>query len=58
MEKWRSNGVRLCWPADIGNETFLIYMDKGTLDKLTGFNKFLSGEKVLKGFEFDLKILK
>ncbi|CAN5795650.1 hypothetical protein BH10BAC3_BH10BAC3_21240 [soil metagenome] len=33
-------------------------MDKGTLDKLTGFNKFLSGEKVLKGFEFDLKILK
>ena len=58
MEKWRTNGVRLGWLIDAANETVLIYREDGTISKIEGFENTLSGETVLPGFEFDLKILR
>jgi Uma2 family endonuclease len=58
MEKWRSNGAKLGWLIDPKNELVFIYRIDGTVSKVSGFDDTLSGEDVLPGFEFDLRILK
>jgi Uma2 family endonuclease len=58
MDKWIKNGVQLAWLIDPQNGTSWIYKANGTIKEIKGFNKKLSGEKVLKGFEFDLSVLK
>ncbi len=57
MVKWIDNGVKLGWLIDPGNQQTFIYRADGTVDKITSFDKKLSGEDVLPGFELDLSIL-
>ena len=58
MEKWRDNGVRLGWLIDPKMETVFIYRIDGTVSKVESFDNTLSGEEVLPGFEFELKVLR
>ncbi len=57
MQKWIENGVKLGWLIDPKTQTTFIYRADGTISKVTGFDKVLSGEDVLQGFEFDLNAL-
>ncbi len=58
MEKWIKNGVSLAWLIDPENEAVYIYKNGGAIEQVNGFNKKLSGEDVLPGFELDLSVLK
>lgn len=55
---WIANGVRLGWLIDPESETAWVYRLDGSEEEVKGFDKKLSGEKVLEGFEFDLSVLK
>ena len=58
-EAWMANGVRLAWLIDPKTETTWIYRQgKTEEEKISGFDKVLSGEAVLPGFEFDLQEMK
>jgi Uma2 family endonuclease len=57
MVEWIENGVRLGWLLDPKNGMAYIYRADGSVDIVRGFDKKLSGEDVLKGFELDLKML-
>ncbi len=54
---WIANGVRLAWLIDPLDEVCWVYRQDGSVEKVSGFDKKLSGEDVLPGFEFDLSIL-
>lgn len=58
MNKWIQNGTQLGWIIDSKNQLTFIYRADGTVHKVEGFNKKLSGEDVLPGFEFDLRAIK
>ena len=58
MEEWVDNGIQLGWLIDIKNKQVYIYRVDGSIEIIKGFDKTLSGETVLKGFEFDLGQLK
>lgn len=57
MQMWIKNGVRLGWLIAPEKEIAYIYRADATVSKINGFNNILSGEDVLPGFSFDLKIL-
>ena len=57
MVEWIENGVQLGWLIDPKTETTYIYRADGSVDIVEGFDKKLSGETVLKGFELDLALL-
>lgn len=57
MHKWIKNCSRLGWLIVPDDETVFIYRADGTVDKVKGFDKSLSGENVLPGFSFDLSVL-
>ena len=57
MHKWIKNGCALAWLINPEDQTVLIFRKDGTIDKVESFNKRLSGENVLPGFELDLSIL-
>ncbi len=57
MAQWIDNGVKLAWLIDPQNQQAFIYRADGTVDKIASFDKKLSGEDVLPGFEFNLSIL-
>jgi Uma2 family endonuclease len=57
MTEWINNGVRLGWLIDPQTQTSYIYRADGSIDILRGFDRKLSGEDVLKGFELDLSLL-
>ena len=57
MQSWIKNGVRLGWLIDAENQAAYIYRADTTVFKVESFNKTLTGEDVLPGFSFDLKIL-
>ncbi|MEO6329562.1 MAG: Uma2 family endonuclease [Ginsengibacter sp.] len=57
MDKWIKNGVKLGWLIDPNSEQTFIYRADGTVDKIS-FDKKLSGENVLPGFELDLSIIR
>jgi Uma2 family endonuclease len=57
-ETWIANGVRLAWLIDVAAEKTYIYRANGSVEVVEGFDKKLSGEDVLPGFEFDLNLLK
>jgi Uma2 family endonuclease len=55
MREYIANGVLLGWYID-GVERFVeIYRAGGEVERVDGLDRILSGEEVLKGFEFDLK---
>ena len=58
MEEYIDNGVLLGWLINAKTEEVFIYRADGTISKIVGFDNKLSGENVLAGFEFDLKLLK
>lgn len=55
---WCANGVRLAWLIDPKNETTFVFRPGSKTVEVKGFDKVLSGEDVLLGFEFDLSVLK
>ena len=57
MLEWIENGVLLGWLIDPKRQTSYIYRADGSMEKVEGFDKKLSGEDVLKGFELDLSLL-
>ena len=58
MEEWLSNGCLLGWLIDFENEIVFIYRQNDSLEKINFFDKKISGEDVLHGFELDLSELK
>jgi Uma2 family endonuclease len=56
-DTWIGNGVRLAWLIDPKNEVTYINRIDGSEQVVAGFDKQLSGEDVLPGFVFDLKVL-
>jgi Uma2 family endonuclease len=57
MHKWIQNGARLAWLIVPKQQLTFIYRADGTVDKVEGFNKQLSGEDVLPGFALALSTL-
>ena len=57
MREWIENGVKLGWLIDPKKKTSYIYRADGSIETVQGFDKKLSGENVLKGFELDLSFL-
>lgn len=57
MHKWIGNGARLAWLIAPKQAVSFVYRADGTVDKVEGFDKRLSGEDVLPGFEFELSVL-
>ncbi len=58
MQEWIDNGVRLAWLIDPKTQKTHIYREDDSVEIVEGFNKILSGENVMVGFEFDLKLLR
>ena len=58
MLKWIENGCELAWLIIPEKEEAHIYRADGSIEIVKGFNKKLSGENILPGFELDLSILK
>lgn len=58
MLEWIENGVKLAWLIDLQNQQTYIYRIDGSIEIVKGFDKKLSGEMVMEGFEFDLELLK
>jgi Uma2 family endonuclease len=54
---WMANGVRLAWLIDPEEQQAWIFRADGSETHIPDFQQVLSGESVLPGFEFDLKIL-
>lgn len=55
---WIANGVQLAWLIDPYKEQAFVYRKDGTIEKVSGFDKILSGEDVLPGFELKLEEFK
>ena len=51
---WIANGCRLAWLIDPKTETKHIFRTNGEIQIVQGFDKLLSGEDVLVGFELRL----
>ena len=58
MQKWIENGAQLAWLIDTAQQKTFIYKADKSIETIDGFNNTLSDEELLKGFEFDLSILK
>lgn len=58
MQEWLHSGVRLAWLIDPETETAYIYRQNSEPLVVKGFDKTLSGEDVLLGFELNLEELK
>jgi len=58
MQEWLDNGVRLAWLIDPKKQQVTIYRKNIEPEIMEGFEHILSGEDVMPGFEFDLKLLK
>ena len=59
MDEWMSNGCRLGWlfyPKE--EKTFIYRAGQDEPEEIVGYDRLLSGEAVLSGFQFDLRWLK
>lgn len=57
MLEYVGNGVRLGWLIDLKGQEVFIYRADGTISKHTDFEQPLTGEDVLPGFVFNLRLL-
>ncbi len=57
MDIWLTNGVPLAWLINPKNQEVHIYKAGQPTEIIKGFNQFISGEPILKGFEIDLGLL-
>ncbi|MBC7775322.1 MAG: Uma2 family endonuclease [Phycisphaerae bacterium] len=53
---WIANGVRLAWLIDPEGQQAWVYRADGSESHIPDFQQIISGELVLPGFEFDLKV--
>lgn len=58
MREWIANGCRLAWLINPYEQKTYIYRHGGKTEIVDSFEGKLSGEEVLKGFVFDLTLLK
>lgn len=58
MQEWIDNGCLLAWLIDLAEQKLYIYRKDSGADVIESFNKKVSGEEVLPGFELDLTNLK
>ncbi|MDX2250475.1 MAG: Uma2 family endonuclease [Bacteroidia bacterium] len=58
MTEWMENGCRLAWMINPQQETVTIYRENSKTYTQNGFEKKVSGENILTGFELDLSRLK
>ena len=58
MLKWIENGCELAWLINPEKQEAHIYRSNGSIEILQRFDRKLSGENVLPGFELDLNLLK
>ena len=54
---WIRNGVRLAWLVDVDADKLWIYRADGSVELVHPLDRVLTGEDVLPGFSFDLRIL-
>lgn len=57
MEEYRENGCRLGWLIDRKEQKVYIYRPDQQVETMLSFEASLSGEAVLPGFTFDLRLL-
>jgi Uma2 family endonuclease len=57
MQKWIANGCTFAWLIDPVEKKSYIYKPNDPVREVIGFDKKLSGENLLPGFELDLKRL-
>lgn len=57
MVEWIENGVELGWLIDVKAQKTYIYRADGSVEIIKGFDKILTGENLLRGFEFELSNL-
>lgn len=57
MLEYIENGVLLGWLIDLKGREVFIYRADGTISKHTDFDQPLTGELMLPGFSFDLRLL-
>lgn len=53
---WIANGVRLAWLIDPEEQQAWVFRADGSETHVSDFQQILSGESVLPGFEFDLRV--
>lgn len=58
MLEYIDNGVQLAWLINPSEEEVHIFRADGTISKVNGFDNTLSGEAILKDFEFKLNLLR
>ena len=58
MLEYIENGVQLAWLINPNDEEVHIFRADGTISKINGFYNILSGESILKDFEFNLNLLR
>ncbi len=58
MGKWMKNGCQLGWLVDPSQQKSYVYRKDGSILEIDGFDKKLSDESLLPGFELDLSRLK
>lgn len=54
---WMRNGVKLGWLVDVDADKLWIYRTDGSVELVTPLDQTITGEDVLPGFEFDLRVL-
>jgi Uma2 family endonuclease len=57
MHQWIKNGTQLGFLIDPLEKISFVYRANGEVEKFDGFERSLSGEDVLPGFELDLRVL-
>lgn len=57
MQEYIVNGVQLCWLINPKKEEVLIYRADGTISRHTAFDQPITGETILPGFAFNLRLL-
>lgn len=57
MVGWIKNGCRLAWLIDPLEKESYVYFQDGTVERISGFDRKLSGYDLLPGFELDLSKL-
>lgn len=58
MKEWIENGTLLAWLIDSKSEQVSIYRPNQAEESINSFEKPISGETILEGFEMDLKTLR
>jgi Uma2 family endonuclease len=56
-EVWIANGVQLAWLIDPTEKKSYVYHPDGSIEVVEGFETSLTGDPVLPGFVFDLRLL-